>query len=57
MAEELGMEYFAVRTVLGPEGASRVLPFGDVDGKEREMVEVAVRQLRTNIAMGLGYMR
>ncbi|RAH68840.1 LDH C-terminal domain-like protein, partial [Aspergillus aculeatinus CBS 121060] len=52
MAEELGVEYFAVRTVLGPES-----PFGDVDGKEREMVEVAVRELRTNVAIGLGYMR
>ncbi|PYI36108.1 LDH C-terminal domain-like protein [Aspergillus indologenus CBS 114.80] len=36
MAEELGVEYFAVRT-------------------EREMLEVAIQELRTNIATGLAF--
>ncbi|PYH80286.1 LDH C-terminal domain-like protein [Aspergillus uvarum CBS 121591] len=56
MAEELGVEYFAVRTVLGRDGAIRILAVGNVNEKEKEMLEVAVRELWTNIATGLAFM-
>jgi malate dehydrogenase len=56
IAAELGVEYFAVKVELGKAGASKALPIGSLSDNEKKLLEVALKDLKTNIATGLSFM-
>ncbi|KAJ6118719.1 hypothetical protein N7471_013339 [Penicillium samsonianum] len=56
IAAELGVDYFAVKIELGKTGATKALPIGKISEHETKLLEVALKDLRTNIATGLSFM-
>jgi malate dehydrogenase len=56
IASQLGVEYFAVKLKLTEMGASQALPIGDLSENEQKLLELAITDLRANIATGLGFM-
>lgn len=56
IAAQLGVDYFAVKTELGKTGATKVLPIGDLLENEKKLLEVALSDLKTNIATGISFM-
>lgn len=55
-AIELNVDYFAVRIELGKKGATKALPIGKISENETKLLEVAVKDLKANIATGLPFM-
>jgi malate dehydrogenase len=56
IAAELGVNYFAVKIELGKTGATKALPIGKISEHETRLLEVALKELKTNIATGLSFM-
>lgn len=56
IAARLGVDYFAVQVELGPNGAKQAKDFGALSQNEEKLLEVAVKDLKTNIQSGLGFM-
>ncbi|KAJ5377968.1 uncharacterized protein N7496_005377 [Penicillium cataractarum] len=56
IASQLGVDYFAVKTVLGKDGATEVLPIGDLSQNEKRLLEIALDELKTNISTGISFM-
>ncbi|KAK2611563.1 hypothetical protein N8I77_004896 [Diaporthe amygdali] len=56
IAARLGVDYFAVKIELGPNGAKQALDFGAVSEDEKKLLEVAVKDLKVNIQSGLAFM-
>ncbi|OKL64326.1 hypothetical protein UA08_00895 [Talaromyces atroroseus] len=56
LAAELEVDFFAVRVILGKTGAVTVVPVGELASSEKKLLEVATRELRTDIATGLSFM-
>ncbi|KAJ5329550.1 hypothetical protein N7452_009940 [Penicillium brevicompactum] len=57
IAAQLGVDYFAVKIEIGKNGASRALPIGQISANEEKLLEVAVSDLKANIATGVSFMR
>lgn len=55
-ATQLGVDYFAVKIELGKTGATKALPIGKISENETKLLEVAIKDLKTNIATGLSFM-
>ncbi|KAJ5249754.1 hypothetical protein N7489_000164 [Penicillium chrysogenum] len=56
IAAELGVNYFAVKIELGKTGATKALPISKISEHETRLLEVALKELKTNIATGLSFM-
>ncbi|KAL4748056.1 hypothetical protein BDW72DRAFT_160690 [Aspergillus terricola var. indicus] len=56
IAQELGVDYFALRVTLGRTGATQVLPIGEISENESALLKVAVKDLKANIATGMSFM-
>lgn len=56
IASHLGVDYFAVKTVLGTDGATKVLPLGDLSENEKKLLEIALSEPKTNISTGVSFM-
>lgn len=56
IASRLGVDYFAVQVELGPNGAKQAKDFGALSQDEEKLLEVAVKDLKTNIQSGLAFM-
>lgn len=56
IAAKLGVDYFAVKVELGPNGAQKALGFGSLSEQEKGLLEVAVKDLKINIQSGLDFM-
>lgn len=56
IAARLGVDYFAVKVELGPNGAKQALDFGAVSEDEKKLLEVAVKDLKVNVQSGLAFM-
>lgn len=56
IAAELGVDYFAVKVQLGKAGAIQALPIGKISAFEKKLLEVAIRDLKANIATGVDFM-
>ncbi|KAJ6114511.1 hypothetical protein N7486_000289 [Penicillium sp. IBT 16267x] len=56
IATELGVDYFAVKVALGKMGATKVFPIGDISENEEKLLQVAVRELKTNVETGVSFM-
>ena len=57
IASDLGVEYCAVRIEFGAQGAQRALPVGPLSDLEKELVNVAVADLRKNVSTGLAFVQ
>ncbi|KAI9042134.1 malate dehydrogenase [Aspergillus affinis] len=54
---ELGVDYFAVKAQLGKAGgALQALPIGEISAFEKKLLEVAIQDLKGNIATGVDFM-
>lgn len=56
IAADLGVDYFAVKIQLGKAGATKALPIGNISEHETKLLEVALKDLKVNIATGLSFM-
>lgn len=56
IATRLGVDYFAVKVELGPNGAEHAKGFGALSQDEEKLLEVAVKDLEANIQSGLAFM-
>ncbi|PWY80859.1 malate dehydrogenase [Aspergillus sclerotioniger CBS 115572] len=56
IADQLGVDYFAVKVEFGREGANRALPIGEISGNETKLLGVAVEELKKNIATAVEFM-
>ncbi|KAI0535052.1 malate dehydrogenase [Xylaria digitata] len=55
IAERLGVDYFAVKILLGASGAAKVLDFGELSENEQKLLEVALKDLKVNIQDGQAF--
>ncbi|KAL3484535.1 lactate/malate dehydrogenase [Aspergillus germanicus] len=56
IASQLGVDYFAVKVTLGQNGATQALQFGKISENESSLLEIAIKELKANIATGLSFM-
>ncbi|ETS86280.1 hypothetical protein PFICI_00108 [Pestalotiopsis fici W106-1] len=56
LAAELGVDYFAVKVKLTENGASQAFPIGQLSENEQKLLQIAITDLRANIATGLDFM-
>lgn len=56
IAAKLGVDYFAVKVELGPNGANQALDFGALSEEEERLLGVAVKDLKVNVQSGLDFM-
>lgn len=47
-----GIDFFASRVELGPNGVEKILPLGEINAKEQEMLAVCKADLKKNITKG-----
>jgi len=51
----VGVDYFAVEVVLGPSGAEKIKPLGDMSDYEKKLLENAVAELKGSVAKGVEF--
>ncbi|KAL3429773.1 lactate/malate dehydrogenase [Aspergillus tetrazonus] len=56
IAQELGVDYFALKVTLGHTGATQVLPIGEISENESTLLKAAINDLKANIATGVSFM-
>ncbi|CAI7615662.1 unnamed protein product [Penicillium palitans] len=56
IAADLGVDYFAVKIQLGTAGATKALPIGKISEHETKLLEVALKELKANIATSVSFM-
>ena len=55
VADELGVDYFAVPVELGLEGAVKAYPIGNLSAHERGLLKIAVEELKGNVSKGVQF--
>ncbi|KAH9210797.1 lactate/malate dehydrogenase [Leptodontidium sp. 2 PMI_412] len=55
IAEELGVDYFAVPVEFGPTGAVKAYPIGALSDYEVKLLKVAVEELKGNVNKGVSF--
>jgi malate dehydrogenase len=53
--KDQGVEFFASRVELGPEGVKEILPVGKVNAYEEKLLEAALGDLKKNIKKGIDF--
>lgn len=56
IAAKLGVDYFAVKVNLGVNGATKTVDIGTLSENEQQLLEVAVKDLKTSIQAGQAFM-
>ncbi|CAH0050934.1 unnamed protein product [Clonostachys solani] len=56
IAARLGVDYFAVKVELGPNGATKVFDIGSLSDGEEKLLGVALKDLKANIQAGHAFM-
>ncbi|OJJ31401.1 hypothetical protein ASPWEDRAFT_141631 [Aspergillus wentii DTO 134E9] len=52
IADEMGVDYFAVKVELGESGAVGAVPVGEISDEEKKLLEIVIRDLKGNIETG-----
>ncbi|ORY34675.1 putative malate dehydrogenase [Naematelia encephala] len=52
-----GVEYFATNVELGPNGAEKILPIGEVSAEEEELLKACIAELPKNIKKGVEFVK
>ncbi|KAF2971746.1 hypothetical protein GQX73_g1856 [Xylaria multiplex] len=55
IAKRLGVDYFAVKILLGASGAINILDFGELSKNEQKLLEVVLKDLKVNIEDGQAF--
>jgi malate dehydrogenase len=55
IAKEMDVEYCALRLAFDQNGASKVFPVGEISKHEQGLLEIAVKELKSNIAKGVAF--
>lgn len=55
IASQLGVDYFAVPVGLGQEGAKKAYTIGSLSIYEKEMLAIAVAELKGNVKKGTDF--
>jgi malate dehydrogenase len=55
IAAKLGVDYFAVKVVLGSNGAAKAFDIGSLSENEQKLLEVAISELKVNIQSGQAF--
>ncbi|CAH7685836.1 Lactate/malate dehydrogenase, partial [Phakopsora pachyrhizi] len=50
-----GLKYFSVPVELGPDGIQKLLPIGNIDDHEKEMLKACIGELKGNISKGVDF--
>ncbi|MBW0467709.1 hypothetical protein O181_007424 [Austropuccinia psidii MF-1] len=50
-----GLEYFSVPIELGPEGVHKLLPIGQINDNEKQLLKICVNELKGNITKGISF--
>ena len=53
--KDQGIEFFASKVELGPNGVEKILPVGQVDGNEQKLLEACLGDLKKNIEKGVAF--
>ncbi|KAL4914525.1 hypothetical protein BDW62DRAFT_213407 [Aspergillus aurantiobrunneus] len=56
IAAQLGVDYFAVRIQLGKGSATKALPIGVISEGGKNLLDVAIKELKVNVATGLYFL-
>ncbi|KAH6653008.1 lactate/malate dehydrogenase [Truncatella angustata] len=56
IAAKLGVDYFAVKVVLGATGAAKALDFGTLSGNEQRLLDIGLKDVKINIQAGQAFM-
>jgi malate dehydrogenase len=53
--KDQGVDFFASRVELGPNGVEKIYPVGKIDANEEKMLEACIADLKKNIAKGVSF--
>lgn len=53
--KDQGIDFFASRVELGPNGVERILPVGEIDANEEKLLEACLGDLKKNIEKGVAF--
>ncbi|KAI1266926.1 malate dehydrogenase-like protein [Xylariaceae sp. FL1019] len=53
--KDQGIEFFASKVELGPNGVEKILPVGEVDAAEEKLLEACLGDLKKNIEKGVSF--
>ncbi|KAK8128471.1 malate dehydrogenase [Apiospora sp. TS-2023a] len=53
--KDQGVEFFASKVELGPNGVEKILPIGEVNAAEEKLIEACLADLKKNIAKGVSF--
>ena len=55
--KDQGVDFFASRVELGPDGVKEILPVGKVSADEQKMLDACVAELKKNIEKGVAFVK
>ena len=55
--KDQGVEFFASRVELGPDGVKEILPVGKISAHEQGLLDAALKDLKTNIEKGVAFVK
>lgn len=55
--KDQGVDFFASRVELGPNGAEKILPVGNVNAYEQKLLEACLGDLKKNIQKGVDFVK
>ena len=53
--KDQGVDFFASKVELGPNGVEKILPIGEVNAAEEKLIEACLADLKKNIAKGVSF--
>jgi len=53
--KDQGVDFFASKVELGPDGVQNILPVGKVDASEEKLLEACLSDLKKNIEKGVQF--
>ena len=53
--KDQGIDFFASKVELGPNGVEKILPVGQIDGNEQKLLEACLGDLKKNIEKGVAF--
>ncbi|RYP03399.1 hypothetical protein DL765_010514 [Monosporascus sp. GIB2] len=53
--KDQGIEFFASKVELGPNGVEKILPVGEIDANEQKLLEACLGDLKKNIEKGVAF--
>jgi len=55
--KDQGVEYFASKVELGPDGVQQIFPVGEISEHEQKLLDVCLKDLKANIEKGVKFVK